>query len=75
MNRKNRCLLGFLGITVVGALLHNAYLCTAPFPLFALIATVNESVWEHLKMGYWAVLIYALIESIVFKIIRLQVFF
>ena len=68
MNRKNRCLLGFLGIIVVGALLHNAYLWTAPFPLFALIAPVNESVWEHLKLGYWAVLIYALIESIVFKI-------
>lgn len=68
MNRKNRCLLGFLGITVVGTLLHNAYLWTAPFPLFALIAPVNESVWEHLKMAYWGVLIYALIESSFFKI-------
>lgn len=57
-----RCLLGFLGITVIGMLLHNAYAWTRPFPLFALIAPVNESVWEHLKMAYWAVLIFGMVQ-------------
>jgi hypothetical protein len=28
----------------------------------ALIAAVNESVWEHLKLGFWPALFYALIE-------------
>lgn len=59
-----RCLIGFLGISVVGILLHNAYAWTKPFPLFALIAPVNESVWEHLKMAYWGVLIWAAIEGL-----------
>ncbi len=58
-----RCLWGFIGITLIGMLLHNAYAWTRPFPLFALIAPVNESVWEHLKMAYWAVLIYGIAES------------
>ena len=57
-----RCLWGFIGITLIGMLLHNAYAWTSPFPLFALIAPVNESVWEHLKMAYWAVLIYGMLE-------------
>ena len=59
----NRCMTGFIGITLIGMLLHNAYAWTKPFPLFALIAPVNESVWEHLKMAYWAVLIYGIAES------------
>ena len=59
-----RCLLGFLGISVVGMLLHNAYAWTKPFLLFALIAPVNESVWEHLKMAYWGVIIWAAIEGL-----------
>lgn len=60
-----RCLLGFLGITLIGMLLHNAYAWTRPFPLFALIAPVNESVWEHLKMAFWSVLLYGALESLV----------
>ena len=56
------CLFGFIGITLIGMLLHNAYAWTSPFPLFALIAPVNESVWEHLKMAYWAVLIFGMVE-------------
>ena len=57
-----RCLWGFIGITLIGMLLHNAYAWTRPFPLFALIAPVNESVWEHLKMAYWTVLISGMVQ-------------
>jgi hypothetical protein len=32
------------------------------WPPAALIAAVNESVWEHLKLAFWPALIYALIE-------------
>ena len=62
-----RCLIGFLGISMVGILLHNAYAWTKPFPLFALIAPVNESVWEHLKMAYWGVIIWTSIEGLLYR--------
>jgi hypothetical protein len=32
------------------------------WPPAALIAAVNESVWEHLKLAFWPALIYASIE-------------
>jgi hypothetical protein len=62
--RHKSCLWGFLGIALVGTLLHNAYVLTRPYVFFALIAPVNESVWEHLKMAYWGVLIWTMIEGL-----------
>lgn len=33
----------------------------------ALIAAVNESVWEHLKLAFWPALVFALIERPFFR--------
>jgi hypothetical protein len=48
-------------IIVAGTLLHSAYHNTN-YWLFALISPVNESVWEHLKIGIWPVFFFAIIE-------------
>ena len=69
MNRSTRLwqLFGF-GVTALGGtLLHFLYdwlggsLWVAPF------SGVNESTWEHMKLLFWPMLIYAFIESFFFK--------
>jgi len=52
---------GAIAIIIAGTLLHSAY-HNMNFWLLALISPVNESVWEHLKIGIWPVLFFALIE-------------
>ena len=52
---------GALFVMIAGTLLHSLYHNTS-YWLFALISPVNESVWEHLKIGIWPVLFFALIE-------------
>lgn len=52
---------GALFIIIAGTLLHSAYANTH-FWLLALISPINESVWEHLKIGIWPVLFFAVIE-------------
>jgi len=53
---------GFVFISLLGSLLHFAFEFFGEWPPVALIAAVNESVWEHLKLAFWPALIYALIE-------------
>ncbi len=48
-------------IIIAGTLLHSAYHNTN-YWLLALISPVNESVWEHLKIGIWPVFFFAVIE-------------
>jgi hypothetical protein len=53
---------GALIITFAGSLLHFVFSLLKEWPPIALIAAVNESVWEHLKLAFWPAVIYALIE-------------
>jgi hypothetical protein len=53
---------GALIISLMGSLLHFIFAFSGEWPPVALIAAVNESVWEHLKLAFWPALIYALIE-------------
>jgi hypothetical protein len=55
--------LGALIIILTGILFHFAYSNTG-FWLLAWISPINESVWEHLKLGIWPVLFFALIEFV-----------
>jgi len=49
---KKRFFLAFVLTAAAGGALHFLYpLC--PSPLTAILAPVNESVWEHLKMLFW----------------------
>jgi len=53
---------GTVIISLLGSFLHFAFALFGEWPPVALIAAVNESVWEHLKLAFWPALIYALIE-------------
>ena len=57
---------GFLGVSVAGVLLHFLYDWTGGFPLAGLISAVNESIWEHMKLLYVPLVVFALIEGRVF---------
>jgi hypothetical protein len=55
----------FVGILIIigfGTTLHFWFEWTDYWRPMALIAAVNESTWEHLKMAFWPGLIFALIE-------------
>ena len=55
-------LVGIVFIVIVGGALHFVFDLSGAWRPLALIAAVNESVWEHLKLGFWPALIYFLIE-------------
>jgi hypothetical protein len=55
-------LVGIVFIVVLGGALHFAFDLSGGWRPLALIAAVNESVWEHLKLGFWPALIYFFIE-------------
>ena len=55
-------LVGIVFIIVLGGALHFVFDLSGEWPPLALIAAVNESVWEHLKLGFWPALIYFFIE-------------
>lgn len=58
-------LTGFVFITILGTLLHFCFEWSGRFVPLALFCSVNESVWEHLKLGFWPCLFYALMEYLV----------
>lgn len=53
---------GAVIISLLGSFLHFVFALFGEWPPVAIIAAVNESVWEHLKLAFWPALIYALIE-------------
>lgn len=55
-------LLGFFIITIIGILLHFCFAWSGSFKPLALFCAVNESVWEHLKIGFWPAFFFSLYE-------------
>jgi hypothetical protein len=53
---------GFFFIVIIGTLLHFCFEWSGSFAPFALFCAVNESVWEHLKLGFWPGLFFAILE-------------
>lgn len=45
-----------------GSLLHFAYEWSGYSPLVAMVSAANESVWEHLKLGFWSLVLYSSFE-------------
>jgi hypothetical protein len=54
---------GAVAVIVGGAALHFAYALSGDNPLVALVAPVNESVWEHLKLVLFPVLVLGVVEA------------
>lgn len=53
---------GIFWIIIVGSLLHFAFDWSGNSKFVALFTPVNESVWEHLKLGYFSLLFFSIIE-------------
>lgn len=58
---------GFAVTTLFGTLLHFLYDWTNHNILSALFSAVNESTWEHMKLLFFPMFIFALIQSRFFK--------
>lgn len=59
---KKLQIVGFFWIIIIGSLLHFSYEWSGNLPIVGTFSAVNESVWEHLKLGYFALLFFILIE-------------
>ncbi len=59
---------GSIFAIVLGSLLHFVFEWSGNSPFIAPIAAVNESTWEHIKLGFWPLLIWAFIEYYFFKV-------
>ena len=55
-------LAGVAFIVALGSALHFAFAWTGYWQPVALVAAVNESIWEHLKLAFWPGLLWAAIE-------------
>ncbi len=55
-------IIGFFFIGLVGAALHYTFELSGFWRPMALVSSVNESTWEHLKMVFWPGLVFALVE-------------
>ena len=60
MNNRNRIILRYLFVVLLGVFLHFAYELSGANPIVGLFALVNESVWEHLKLLFFPMLVLTL---------------
>ena len=60
-------LCGFAFTSLAGTLLHYLFEWSNESPLAAVISGVNESTWEHMKLLFVPMFIFALIQSLYFK--------
>lgn len=57
---------GWVFTSVAGTLLHFVYDWSGEAPFAGVISAVNESVWEHMKLLFIPMLLFALMEAAVF---------
>ncbi len=66
-------LAGIIFVFLVGALLHFLFEWSGESRVVGAFASVNESVWEHFKQGFWPMCLFATIEYL-FPKMRLKNF-
>ncbi|HEY1115296.1 MAG TPA: DUF6512 family protein [Chitinophagaceae bacterium] len=59
---KSWCGAGAAFITLLGFVWHYLYDLSGENNILGAIVPVNESVWEHLKLGYWGLLLFSVVE-------------
>ncbi len=69
MTRNSRAILvrelaGAAFMIILGSMLHFAFEWAGGWRPLALVAAVNESIWEHLKLAFWPGLLWAVIMSV-----------
>ena len=57
MNHRTRNVIRYLFVVLLGVFLHFAYELSGENPIVGLFALVNESVWEHLKLVFFPMLV------------------
>ncbi len=69
MNRSIRLwqLLGFTVTSLGGTLLHFLYDWLGKAAWVAPFSGVNESTWEHMKLLFWPMFLFAVVQSLFFK--------
>lgn len=60
MNLRNNGIIRYLFVVLLGTFLHFAYELSGENPIVGLFALVNESVWEHLKLIFFPMLVLTL---------------
>ena len=58
---------GFALVTFGGTILHFLYDWTGGSILVSPFSGVNESTWEHMKLLYWPLFLFALVQRLFFK--------
>ena len=58
---------GFAAVTLGGTILHFLYNWTGGSILVAPFSGVNESTWEHMKLLFWPLFLFALVQRLFFK--------
>ncbi len=58
---------GFAIVSLLGTLLHFLYEWTGESVFAAPFSGINESTWEHMKLLYWPLLLFAVIQSFFFR--------
>ena len=61
---------GFITTSLLGTLLHFLYDWLNESILVAPFSGVNESTWEHMKLLFWPMFIFAIVQSFFFKDIK-----
>jgi len=61
------CLVGFALTTLGGTLLHFVYDWLGQAVWIAPFSGVNESTWEHMKLLFWPMLLFAAVQSFFFR--------
>ena len=60
MNHQTRNFIRYLFVVGLGVFLHFAYELSSENPIVGLFALVNESIWEHLKLVFFPMLVLTL---------------
>lgn len=60
MNNQTRIILRYLFVVLLGVFLHFAYELSGENPIVGLFALVSESIWEHLKLLFFPMLVLTL---------------
>lgn len=60
MTNRTRVILRYLFVVLLGVFLHFAYELSGENPIVGLFALVNESIWEHLKLLFFPMLVLTL---------------
>jgi hypothetical protein len=62
----NWILWGILILSIVGSIMHFVYEWSGNSTLVGIFAPINESVWEHLKLTFWPMLIWWVIGYFIY---------